>query len=286
MKPRPHRALPLSLASAVTAAAFLLAASFGGAASARDSAGAIKPVPRSDKGATSLARAIFESANRKLVRAKFVTVPPGGNPIGRSTKGLAGFPHEGGTFAVLSTGCAPVADRPDNSPRTGCRNGGVKTRGARDATVMRIRLVVPEGANCLSFRFKFLSEEYPEFVGTIFNDAFIAEVGKRAPRWKASGFRDPTISSPGNFATTRRGNDIISVNGTGVAKVSPAAAKGTTYDAATGKLRASTPVRPGPTLLYLSIFDQGDRQYDSAVFVDRLIVRHSDNCQSGLVRSG
>lgn len=271
-------------ATAVLAAA--LATIVLAAASLAGAAGQIEPVPRSDRGATKLARAIFESADKKLVRAKFVTVPPGNEPIARSQQRLAGFPHEGGTFAILSTGCAALASRDNDSPDAGCRGGGVKTRGARDATIMRIRIQVPEGANCLSFRFKFLSEEYPEFVGTQFNDAFVAEIGKRAPRWMASDFREPAIRAPGNFATTRRGKDLVSVNGTGVAKVSRAAARGTTYDAATGKLRASTPVRPGPTLLYLSIFDQGDRQYDSAVFVDRLTVRHSQNCKSGLVRSG
>ena len=67
--------------------------------------------------------------------------------------------------------------------------------------------------------------------------------------------------------------------------MSRAAARGTTYDAATGKLRASTPVRPGYQLLYLSLFDQGDRQWDSAVFIDRLLVRHTNSCKSGLVGS-
>gem|GEM_PF-2858525 len=38
-------------------------------------------------------------------------------------------------------------------------------------------------------------------------------------------------------------------------------------------------------LLYLSIFDQGDRQFDSAVFVDRLTVRHAAHCASGVVRT-
>ena len=83
-------------------------------------------------------------------------------------------------------------------------------------------------------------------------------------------------------AKTRDGK-LVSVNGTGIARVSRAAAKGTTYDAATGKLRASTRVTPGPKILNLSIFDQGDRQYDSAVFVDRLLVRHAAKCRSGLV---
>jgi hypothetical protein len=281
MQRRP-KALPGALLT-VLAAIGILVAGFGAAALAGKHR-AIKPVKRSDRGATNLARSIFEGNEKRLVRAKFVSVPPGHDPVARSRKHIAGFPRRGESFAILSTGCAHFALRKNHGTATGCRDGGVKTRGARDVTIMRIRVKVPKGANCLSFRFKFLSEEYPEWVGTEFNDAFIAEVG-HAPKWSASDNRRPTIKAPRNFATTRRGRDYISVNGTGVAKVSRAAAKGTTYDAATGKLRASAPVRPGYRLLYLSLFDQGDRQYDSAVFLDRLLVRHANHCKSGLVRS-
>ena len=246
--------------------------------------GSIKPVSRSDEGATKLARSIFEGNNKKLVRAKFVTVPPGGRPVATTTRSIAGFPRKGGSFAILSTGCAHFALRKNNSGSTGCADGGAKTRGARDVTIWRIRVKVPKGANCLSFRFKFLSEEFPEFVGSEYNDAFIAELD-HSPSWDASGNQRPTITAPDNFATTRKGKNIISVNAAGIAKVSRAAARGTTYDAATGKLRASTPVKPGYHLLYLSLFDQGDRQWDSAVFIDRLLVRHANRCRSGLVGS-
>lgn len=237
----------------------------------------IEAVSRSNKGATELAQSIFEGNEANLVRAKFVTVPPGHDPVATTTRSIAGFPRKGKSFAILTTGCAHLAITPNNSQKSGCRDGGVKTRGARDVTIMRIRVHVPQGANCLSFRFKFLSEEFPEFVGTQYNDAFIAEVG-HSPNWKASSNQSPSITAPNDFATTRNGESLITVNGAGVAK-------GTTYDAATGKLRASTPVKPGNQLLYLSLFDQGDRQYDSAVFIDRLLVRHSNSCKSGLVGS-
>jgi len=274
-------------AIAVLSALAALLGSAGLAFAKHDSdAERISRVARSNPGATHLARAIFEGNDRRFVRAKFVTSPPGNGPVAISTKRLSGFPGRGGAFAILSTGCARVVVKPDNLGSTGCRDGGAKIRGARDVTIWRIRLRVPRGANCLSFRFKFLSEEFPEFVGTQFNDAFIAEVGPPGlgPKWTTSGRTEPAIRAPRNFATTRDGN-LISVNATRNARVSRGAAKGTTFDAATGKLRASTRVKPGPRLLHLSIFDQGDRQFDSAVFVDRLTVRKADRCRSGVVRT-
>lgn len=238
-------------------------------------------VARSDAGATHLARAIFEGNGRRFVRAKFVTTPPGNGPVAIGNTNVAGFPRRGGSFAILSTGCARLLDKPNFSDFTSCANGGSVVRGAKDVTIWRIRLIVPRGANCLSFRFKFLSEEFPEFVGSEYNDAFLAEVG-RAPRWYSSDTLNPKLQAPRNFAVTRDGN-LISVNATQNARVTRAAAKGTTYDAATGKLRASTPVKPGPNLLYLSILDQGDRQYDSSVMVDRLLVRKAKRCEPGVV---
>ncbi|HEX6229341.1 MAG TPA: choice-of-anchor L domain-containing protein [Solirubrobacterales bacterium] len=255
----------------------------GGAIGFHKKTGGITPVSRSDAGATHLARSIVEGRRNLVVHSKFVTIPPGGKPVAISQRKFAGFPRRGRSFAILSTGCAPLADNRNKSHRTSCRNGGVKTKGARDVVIWRIRLRVPRRANCLSFRFKFLSEEYPEWVGSEFNDALIAEV-HRFPSWNAAGRQDPRIRAPRNFATTRDGN-LISVNGTGVARVSRRAARGTTYDAATGKLRASTRVRPGLRLLHISIFDQGDRQYDSTVLIDRLLVRRAAKCRSGVVRS-
>ncbi len=59
-------------------------------------------------------------------------------------------------------------------------------------------------------------------------------------------------------------------------------ARGTTFDGATRLLRASTPITPGRHRLYLSIFDQGDRIYDSAVFLDNLRANRRTPCRSGL----
>ncbi len=245
------------------------------------SKGSITAVPRSTAGATKLARTIFEGKLQNLGSARFVTVPPDHDPVAISTKRLAGFPRRGKAFAILSTGCAHLADH-SKSELANCADGGILYRGARDVTVLRIRVRVPKTANCLSFRFRFLSEEYPEYVGSIYSDAFLAELDRT--NWDASSNTSPTIHAPRDFATTADGH-LISINATGIAYVSPANAKGTIYHAATRVLRASTPVSPGSHYLYLTIFDQGDRQYDSSVFLDQLTVNRRHPCTSGLAKT-
>jgi hypothetical protein len=230
--------------------------------------------------ATPLARAMADGNPAIVRRAVFSAVPPGSKPAAVSTTRLAGFPRSGSSYAILSTGNARYARLPNGEPDRGAESGGPSIRGARDVTIMRIDLRVPRGANCLSFRYRFLSEEFPEFVNDIFNDAFIAELGHSD--WDASSKSDPTITARSNFARDSHGNPIR-VNTIGDLSVTPFRSKGTTYDAGTRILRASTRIRPGLRRLYLSIFDQGDRIYDSAVFIDKLIVGHRARCKTGVV---
>jgi hypothetical protein len=145
--------------------------------------------------------------------------------------------------------------------------------------MLRIDLRIPKGANCLSFNFRFLSEEYPEFVDDIYNDAFVAELDQS--NWSAATKDDPAITAPNNFAVDRRRNPIR-INRAGVDTMRRRNARGTTFDGATRVLRASTPITRGRHRLYLSIFDQGDRVYDSAVFLDNLRANRRTPCRSGL----
>ena len=70
-----------------------------------------------------------------------------------------------------------------------------------DVTVLGIDLDVPAGTNCLTIDFRFLSEEFPEFVGSGVNDAFVAELDKTT--WTASGSE---VIAPDNFAFDSAGN--------------------------------------------------------------------------------
>ena len=211
--------------------------------------------------------------------AAFTAIPPRGTPHAIGNSPLAGFPVSGGTFAILTNGNAADADQPNTDSDTSGSDGGTFVRGDTDfdVSILRIDLDVPGDANCVSISFRFLSEEYPEFVGSFFNDAFIAELD--ASSWTTSG---TVISAPDNFAFDPA-NNAISINAVGVTSMTQANAAGTTYDGATPLLSASTPVTPGPHSLFLSIFDQGDDIFDSAVFLDKLVISRTppEGCLRG-----
>jgi hypothetical protein len=187
--------------------------------------------------------------------------------IGNDSGGpLADFPTAGSTYGMLTTGDPWFADQANESAKVTRDNGGDAFRGDtdQDVSVLEADVTVPGGANCLALDYRFMSDEFPEFVGSQYNDAFIAEVDSST--WTTSG---STITAPNDFAT-KTGNAGVSINGVGPVAVSAAESTGTTYDAATGLVTTKTPISPGAHKVYLSIFDQGDQAYDSAAFVDNL----------------
>ena len=217
--------------------------------------------------ASTLAAAM-KGPGANVTTASFVTLPPSGTPHAVSTTPLAGSPTNGADYAILTTGSAALADDLNSSGNAGADLGGPAVRGNtdRDVSILKVDLNVQQTANCLSFDFKFLSEEYPEYVGTQYNDAFIAELDNST--WTTAG---SAINAPNNFAYDQNGK-VVSVNAVGLGGFSAANAVGTTYDGATPQLSAATQVAPGAHSLYLSIFDQGDQVLDSAAFVDNLRV--------------
>ncbi len=259
--------------------ALVLLAGLGGVALANQK-GKIIPVSESHAGATLLARTMMANKHQ-LLSGRYAALPPDNHPNAISTKPLAGFPRYGKAYAILTNGCARLADQHKYAGRPGCGDNGVPLRGTRDLTILRLVVRVPSNANCLSFRFRFLSQEFPKYVGNIYNDGFIAELDQTTWNSGLSGANDPHISAPRDFARDPKGN-IISINATGPATMTAANANGTTYGGATPILRASTPITPGVHSLFLSIFDQGDRGYDSAAFIDNLTIDKHAPCTSGI----
>jgi hypothetical protein len=276
--------LGITTAVKVLCTALAVTIALSGLGLASSERGRIKPVSggRMDnaRAAKLIARAMAVDP-RSIRRAGFAAISPfSDRESAISTKRLAGFPRHGRSYGILSTGDATLADNRNTSGSSGAEIGRRGIRGARDVTILRIELRVPARAMCLSFRFRFLSEEFPEFVNTDHNDGFIAELDKST--WRAGPRADPRIRAPRNFANDAKGNRIA-VNAVGDTSVSAARSGRTTYDGATRILRASTPVRRSRHTLYLSVFDQRDRGYDSAVFVDRLTLDRRRPCASGVV---
>ena len=188
---------------------------------------------------------------------------------------LAGFPTNGETYAILSSGDVGTvgAQLTNESEETSFEFEGHHSEplppdrgfGAEDWTVLKINVTVPGGDNCLALDYRFLSEEFPEFVGSPFNDAFIAEVDSTSWAVEDGG----GLIRPNDFAASPAG-EPISVNGLGETAVNEAEAEGTYFDAATGLITTKTPISPGAHSIYLSIFDASDPIYDSAVLLDNL----------------
>ena len=224
--------------------------------------------------ALTIAQAIA-SSSLTVTAASFVAVPPSGTPNGVSTSVLGGFPVDGADYGILTSGDVSSVDQPGAFADSDDGGGNVRGDTDLDVSILKVDVTVPAGANCLTFNFKFLSEEYPVYVGSSFNDAFIAELD--TSDWTTSG---STISAPHNFAFDAS-NDVVSINSTGLGGMSPAAGVGTAFDgtagpgpdtngAATALLGAATPVTAGAHSIYLSLFDQGDNALDSAVFLDNM----------------
>jgi Bacterial Ig-like domain len=205
------------------------------------------------------------AANTAAAGSSFAPIAPIGNPAAISNGVLGGFPTNGSSFAVLSSGDATKAD-PANPAGESDNGGTPDPAGTRpsvyDLTTLKLDLRVPAAANCAVFSFRFLTDESPG--NGSFNDGFIAELD--TSDWTATS---GDVSAPHNFAFDSAGN-VISVNSPGSTGLTPEQATGTAFEFGTARLTAATPITAGAHSLYFSIFDQGDEVVDSAVFLDDL----------------
>jgi hypothetical protein len=160
-------------------------------------------------------------------------------------------PLAGTSLLALSTG---MAGSTAPQPGTDFSPSGV----AGDRATLAVTFTVPEGMTRLVFLYRFMSAEYPEYVGSIYNDGLSISVVR-------GGVREEVSRS--------------SVNSALFEGASSANAGGTGYEVYIGQqptggltrwIPVRVPVTPGPMTLEISIEDVGDGIYDSQVLVSRL----------------
>ncbi len=239
-----------------------------------------------------------------------------------ATFGNALKPREGSSFGVMSSGYAQASDScptgqryqsmagtsfkygcamtgqgqaPSGFPKsaTGCPSQ--QGEAVNDVADLQLQIKVPANANGFSFDFDFGSGEWPEFVCSPFNDAFIAYLksaafnsgapdnisfdSKNNPVSVNNGFFSECgpanaatgcaqQATPGTAACTGGTGDLM---GTGFYDLGDqsACATGETGGGMTGWLTTQAPAQPGETItIDLIIWDTGDQYYDSSVILD------------------
>lgn len=194
--------------------------------------------------------------------------------------GFGGYyasPLAGERMALLSSGraTAPVTDYQGLAGTTYPGYDPANDDQILDPVILRLTLKVPPNATGFSFDFAFFTEEFAGFVGSSFNDRFMAGL-------TSSGFN-------GNVSFDHEGNPI-SVNAAFMLECSQIGDRsyyvetnvraycqhaerlaGTGFESAggTGVLRTEAPATPGETIvLDLVMGDVYDHIYDSSVFID------------------
>jgi len=182
----------------------------------------------------------------------------------RSSLGVVS-PYNAPTFAVMSTGdvnnITSLMDHP--YPNTeGCKPGLIPA--AFDCATIEFDIQVPQYANSFSFNFYFLSREYPEWVGSDYNDTFEVHLDSNAYQ--------------GQIVFDAHGNPVT-VNNALFDVTNPAQLTGTGFDAdgGTGWVTTIAPCEGGEIMnIRFEVYDVADGVWDSAVLLDNFQFSEND----------
>jgi hypothetical protein len=188
---------------------------------------------------------------------------------------------------LLTTGAAAKANGPNNSQNAGHNNGtagdlqldsllGIDTF---DGCALEFDMV--PSCDTLKINYVFSSEEYPEYLGKTFNDAFAIFI---------SG---PGITGSKNIATVPGTNIPVSINTVNSTKNSQYFVDNTNgtsiqYDGFTKPLTAIQPITPNTTYhLKIVVADGVDGIFDSGIFIESALPAGKDDgrCGGGIVKN-
>jgi len=224
-----------------------------------------------------LALAILENSS-SLIDSQYTDVDQSGHRQAGVFSSLGTMqPTNGLTFAIFSTGIAgynPVTTNEENpgDERGMWFSGGQKGHPRDEATLTMI-LQVPPLMTYLTYDVQFLSAEYPEYVGTQFNDKLTITVN--SPSQGISTYTEDVNSGIFRLESseiTGTGFDIFATSGHPARLDIVTNTVGPGGDAgATLRFPAEHPVLgPEQVTVTINIKDSGDNMVDSAAFIDNI----------------
>ncbi len=181
-----------------------------------------------------------------------------------------------------------VLPSPANCPA--CNDPAICTK-AYDSVNLKIRMRVPTNALSFSYKFKFYTAEFPEFVCQAYNDFFLTMLTSGFQTCPGAMPDDPCVPADKNIAKDFFGN-LVSVNNAFLEVCFPPPGSpagtcpggtldliGTGFGGWNGNLKDGggtvwltndAPVVPGETIeLEFIMFDAGDHNVDSLVLLDK-----------------
>ena len=187
-------------------------------------------------------------------------VVPGDTGVILSTGDVRAFTSTGPQSNVRSNMTTPNSG-PNNHPLF----DDIATGNTFDASILEIDFVPDAGVNFITMEFVFSSDEYPEYVGSIYNDIFGVWIN-------------------GDYVPLAAGNGEISIGnlneagGPNLFHLNTQDQFNTEMDGFTISLSVVIPVSPGDVnTLQIGITDAGDSAYDSNVLIA------ADSVQGALV---
>jgi len=200
--------------------------------------------------------------------------------------GIMNGPFKGGC-AMIGPGAAPPGFP---KPAMGCPI----SMSINDVSTIHLQIKVPNNAKGFQFDFNFMSGEWPEWVCTTFNDAFIAYLkssafnngmpdnisfdAKKNPVSVNNGFFDrcsPKNAKVGcsgsNPSTNACAGGDAELQGSGFYDPGPYC-NPMSSGGGTGWLTTSAPVKQGEIMtIDFMVWDTGDEIYDSSVILDKFV---------------
>ena len=214
---------------------------------------------------------------------EYLWVPTEGEQMLVLSSGQGGAPDAGGvvTFTSLNLDSngnpdnkplpAPMSPQPGSggAPFTGCdevndcsdsliNQWNAGGQGANDLIWAQFAAEVPGGTHGFSFDFAYFSEEFPEWVGTTFNDMFVVWSNSETYTGNLCFIDDQPCTVTALWPTQFQPGDPELAN------------TGFTNDGATGWFQIKGSAEPNELLqLTIAVFDMGDTAFDTLVLLDR-----------------